>query len=302
MAQLFNPDNPGTDPTGRFLDKNVQAGIGGTVILAETLNQLGDENEALIKAASLTPSNKDNTQWLQAVRKLYGDADTALKEELISKIEALKASDIAFDDSISISASDVQEAITALYTLIKELKAKDVAIDNIEGITASNVQQLGEALAKRYNIPLFFIVYPEDDGTFDDRKRPSNYYYNLYGVTTVWKKRFANTGAFIRFEGGFADENRNGLLQNDAIRNITGSIWSISREFGYSGGGNGVFTKYTQDYSGQYAYPNPDWGDCRGIDFNASLQVPTGSENRSTNIKVELYELISINGINIWGE
>ena len=120
MSNFFIPENKGTDSTGRFLDRNTNAGIFGAVIYAMILNQLGDESEALIKAAGFTPSSEDTTQWLQAIRKLYGDADTALKEELISKIEALTASNIAFDDSISISASDVQEAITALHTLIKQ--------------------------------------------------------------------------------------------------------------------------------------------------------------------------------------
>ena len=107
MSNFFIPENKGTDSTGRFLDRNTNAGIYGAVIYAMILNQLGDESEALIKAAGLTPSSKDTTQWLQAIRKLYGDADTALKEELISKIEALKASDIAIDNIDNLEAHNV---------------------------------------------------------------------------------------------------------------------------------------------------------------------------------------------------
>lgn len=150
MANFFIPENKGTDPTGRFLDRNTNAGIFGAVIYAMILNQLGDESEALVKAAGFTPSSEDTTQWLQAIRKLYGDADTALKEELISKIEALTASDIAFDDSISISASNVQEAITALDTLIKTLQAENIAFDDSISLGASNLQELGSKLNEKF--------------------------------------------------------------------------------------------------------------------------------------------------------
>lgn len=155
-------------------------------------------------------------------------------------------------------------------------------------------------LIKRYNIPLYFTVYPEDDGTFDDKKRPANYYYNLYGVTTVWKKRFATTGAFMRFEGGFADENRNGLLQGDAIRPIIARKWSMTAT---NNGTPDVYGAFVANLAGQYPQTNG------GINENfksfilyldIGKVVPVGSEDRSINIKIELYELESINGVSIW--
>lgn len=148
---IFNPDTQGSDPQGRYIDRNVAAGIFGTVLNATVFNQIGDENDNLIKAAGLTPSDKEVNQWLKAIQKLYGDADTALKEELVRKIEALTASDIAFDDSISISASDVQNAIVALHTLIKALKADEVSFDDSISLGASNVQELGVKLNEKLN-------------------------------------------------------------------------------------------------------------------------------------------------------
>lgn len=146
---IFNPDNQGSDPQGRYIDRNVAAGIFGTVLNATVFNQIGDENDNLIKAAGLIPSDKEVNQWLKAIQKLYGDADTALKEELVRKIEALTASDIAFDDSISISASDVQNALVALHTLIKALKADEVSFDDSISLGASNVQELGVKLNEK---------------------------------------------------------------------------------------------------------------------------------------------------------
>ena len=201
---------------------------------------------------------------------------------------------IAYQDNSTINTDDV-----FTFNLTPD---KNSTLDPIYSPVA-NVQQAIEVLIKRYNIPLYCYVYPEDDGTFDDRKRPANYYYNLFGVTTVWKKRFSNTGASIRFEGGFADENRNGLLQNSAIKKFTGwtnptlyiGDWRAGTEHA-----SGIF-KLVQ---GRNSGLGPgSLGYTFGIEIDASLQVPTSNnETRSTNIKVELYELVSINGINIWGE
>lgn len=162
-----------------------------------------------------------------------------------------------------------------------------------------NVQTALDILFNRYNIPLYFTVYPEDDGTFDDKKRPANYFKKLYNVTTTWKKRFATTGAFERHEGGFANESRSGLLQGDAIRNITGVVDSDYQIFApYTFGvfqakivgGSGSGTARSENTQG--------WVD--GFDMDISRVVPTGSEDRSINILKETWELESINGVSIW--
>uniref|UniRef100_UPI003F4C72E9 hypothetical protein n=1 Tax=Brachyspira catarrhinii TaxID=2528966 RepID=UPI003F4C72E9 len=227
MPNFFIPENKGTDPTGRFLDRNTNAGIFGAVIYAMILNQLGDESEALVKAAGLTPSSEDTTQWLQAIRKLYGDADTALKEELISKIEALTASDIAFDDSISISAFDVQEAINALHTLIKELKAKDITIDNIDGITASNVQELGEALNEKIDKEVEIIV---------DEKIPDIYDYSGSETLTNGIAKFADGSTKPIYRKIFQNKNFNFIKDNQyhfvAIHKFDINVTRVSSSLG----------------------------------------------------------------------
>ena len=148
-------------------------------------------------------------------------------------------------------------------------------------------------------LPLYFTVYPEDDGTFDDKKRPANYFKRLYNITTTWKKRFATTGAFERHEGGFANEGRNGLLQGDAIRNITGVVDSDYQIFApYT---FGVFQAKIVGGSGSgtaRGENTSNWVD--GFDMDISRVVPTGSEDRSINILKETWELESINGVSIW--
>lgn len=163
-----------------------------------------------------------------------------------------------------------------------------------------NVQTALDILNNRYNIPLYFTVYPEDDGTFDDKKRPANYYKQLYNVTTTWKKRFATTGAFERHEGGFANESRSGLLQSDAIRKITGEIgqlYVVPNEYIVT---TGVFDKnFWQQKSSINWIESGNLG-TGTISIDSSKTIPTGSENRSTNILKETWELKSINGVSIW--
>ena len=174
---------------------------------------------------------------------------------------------------------------------------KNSTLDTVYSPVA-NVQQAIEVLIKRYNIPLYCYVYPEDDGTFDDRKRPANYYYNLFGVTTVWRKRFVNTGAFFRAEGGLADENRSGLLQQDAIRNITARAGDILCAGVTSASGAWYYDLINNDSADIH---NQTHKRC-WLTLDVSRQVPTSTENRPINIKIEVWELVSINGINIWGE
>lgn len=163
-----------------------------------------------------------------------------------------------------------------------------------------NVQTALDILFNRYNIPLYFTVYPEDDGTFDDKKRPANYYKQLYNVTTVWKKRFATTGAFERHEGGFANESRSGLLQGDAIRNITGDIgqlYVVPNEYVFV---TGVFDKKSWSPKNNINWINSGNLGAGTISIDSSKTIPTGSEIRSTNILKETWELESINGVSIW--
>ena len=282
MSNFFIPENKGTDPTGRFLDRNTNAGIYGAVIYAMILNQLGDESEALVKAAGLTPSSEDTTQWLQAIRKLYGDADTALKEELISKIEALTASDIAFDDSIGISASDVQEAITALHTLIKELKAKDISFEDTISLGASNIHEAILKIIQDKIMPIgaTYIQFAEDDGTLE----------KLFGGT--WQLKYNTESVFFRTEGSLSEEGRSNGIQGDAIRNIQG-------EYGYFiHGGLQITSKlFSYNHLGKIdSYLlGGQWTDLDAgkIVFNANSVVPTASENRTKNRKIRIYKRIA---------
>ena len=164
----------------------------------------------------------------------------------------------------------------------------------------TNVQQAIESLSSR--IPLFFDVYPEDNGTFDDAKRPANYYKTLYNVTTVWKKRFGNTGAFTRYQGGNSNEDRSGLIQDYAMKRTTGQIANILIQNGFEQyTARGVFYPETQDDNALYtATSQTKVSDRDWIYFDNSKAGKTSEkETRSINLLKETWELVSINNINI---
>lgn len=150
-------------------------------------------------------------------------------------------------------------------------------------------------------LPLYFTVYPEDDGTFDDKKRPANYFKRLYNITTTWKKRFATTGAFERHEGGFANESRSGLIQPYAMKRLRGYFYGVETtkgDFGTSGityityrEGSAVSSKSDNDSVVPRTFV--------GIDSNRGSNG-SDNEGRSTNILKETWELKTINGVSIW--
>ena len=93
-------------------------------------------------------------------------------------------------------------------------------------------------------------------------------------------------GVFIRGKdnGRGLDPNRPILsYQDDAIRNITGSVWPISETFGRNGGtGDGVFRAFEVVAGGTPT--STDKGAAGGFSFDASRVVPVAHENRPRNV------------------
>ena len=104
------------------------------------------------------------------------------------------------------------------------------------------------------------------------------------GSTTFNLPRFNNDGAFLRGSGSNAAAL--GVLQGDAIRNITGKVQA-----------RGLFGSNTQSASGAFAidsYTNNDSQPGSTVISNnafrldASLQVPTAPENRPLNYSIKI--------------
>lgn len=75
--------------------------------------------------------------------------------------------------------------------------------------------------------------------------------------------------------------------QQDAIRNITGTFGDFSGQTsGVNGNGTGAFYKPTSTTFGSTIYPTATGSSSTvdGVGFDASLSVPTASENRVRNV------------------
>ena len=297
---------------------NIKASIEntGTGKALKIINNSTEEERAVIEITAGKEAS-ENKVYIDTVKKLFVNGaqkiavsdintDGGLNKEYIENNTYLINDLIIRNNKLykvneNFTASNWNADISKLTAISLDLGTADaVNVTQTNEALGANVQTALDILFSRYNIPLYFIVYPEDDGTFDDKKRPANYYYNLYGVTTVWEKRFATTGAFMRFEGGLADENRNGLLQGDAIRPIPANKWSMVTTIN---GVPDVCGAFTSQSAAQY--PQTNGGMSEGfksfrLNLDISKVVPVGSEDRSINIKIELYELKSINGVSIW--
>ena len=89
-------------------------------------------------------------------------------------------------------------------------------------------------------------------------------------------------GAFLRCIGGNADSI--GVLQGDAIRNITGRIYYVAHGRNRASYGDGAFR-----YAGGADIGNAtDYGSTDIISFDASRVVPTAEENRPINYAVNV--------------
>lgn len=263
-----------------------------------------------------------NTDW----DKLTEDYDVEATPNTVMIRDEEGASNVNMPSNIKnttvVNNEYLEEQLqVGLSTKQDKLKAGtnvEITEDNVINVkgdvatTASQVTQTNEALGEnvqtaldilfnRYNIPLYFTVYPEDDGTFDDKKRPANYFKRLYNITTTWKKRFAATGAFERHEGGFANESRSGLIQPYAMKRLSGNFYGVETTMGDFGVGGITYITYREDSAVSSKSNNGSVVPRTfvGIDSN---RVSNGSDNegRSTNILKETWELKTINGVSIW--
>lgn len=231
-----------------------------------------------------TPSNIKNTT---IVNNEY--LEKQLQVGLSTKQDKLKAG-----TNVEITEDNVINVKGDVATTASQVTQTNEAL-------GENVQTALDILFNRYNIPLYFTVYPEDDGTFDDKKRPANYFKRLYNITTTWKKRFAATGAFERHEGGFANESRSGLIQPYAMKRLSGNFYGVETTMGDFGVGGITYITYREDSAVSSKSNNGSVVPRTfvGIDSN---RVSNGSDNegRSTNILKETWELKTINGVSIW--
>ena len=91
----------------------------------------------------------------------------------------------------------------------------------------------------------------------------------------------ANACDFIRGKGNSG--RAVGSFEGDAIRNITGGIYLISESWYVSGFSTGCFRKLS-GYGAESTPQSPDYSYAGAVELDASLVVPTASENRPKSL------------------
>lgn len=176
--------------------------------------------------------------------------------------------------------SNIQEGDVFTFNLTPD---KNAELEAVKG-GADNVQEAIEAIVSNKIKPIgaYYTQYAKKDGSFDDNESPEN----LFGGT--WQLMYADEGVGFITEGGFSNENRVNGIQQDAIKNITGSIYNIyserqsssNEQFGaLSWAENTIYSMSV--YSGK--------GARTGIVFNAGKVVNTGSNVRIKNRQIRIF-------------
>jgi len=139
------------------------------------------------------------------------------------------------------------------------------------------------AAVSRSTYSALFAVISDDYGAGDGSTT-----FNLPDLRGEFIRGFANSSANDADRAGRTNRGDGttgdvvGSKQSDAIRNMTGAYGSI---VGWHTSSYSVSGVYFTGSSGSYI-TNGSYGSGGHVHFNASRQVPTGSDNRPTNVQM----------------
>ncbi|WP_297285435.1 hypothetical protein [uncultured Brachyspira sp.] len=155
-SQAFINTNGEEFPNTKAVDAGSPGNTNGTEIIADLLNDNWGFSQALLKAASIIPNGEDetadNSQKLEAIKKLYNDADTALKNILTQTItQADNAVKTELNQKISKETTDRTQADTTLQNNINTEKAR--ITKEITDRTNADKNLQNQINTAKYNIP-----------------------------------------------------------------------------------------------------------------------------------------------------
>ncbi|MEI0477940.1 hypothetical protein [Brachyspira pulli] len=155
-SQAFINTNGEEFPNTKAVDANSPGATNGTEIIADLLNDNWGFSQALLKAASISPNGEDetadNSQKLEAIKKLYNDADTALKNILTQTItQADNAVKTELNQKISKEITDRTQADTTLQNNINTEKAR--ITKEITDRTNADKNLQNQINTAKYNLP-----------------------------------------------------------------------------------------------------------------------------------------------------
>lgn len=256
-SQAFINTNGEEFPNTKAVYAGSPGNTNGTEIIADLLNDNWGFSQALLKAASISPNGKDesadNSQKLEAIKKLYNDADTALKNILTQTItQADNAVKTELNQKISKEITDRTQADTTLQNNINTEKAR--ITKEITDRTNADKNLQNQINTAKYNLP--------SNGT--EVKMP----YTIDGKA-VYKRFFGsqkfNSGANIISLSSL------GITNPD---NIISVIYQAKAM-------NNMLTYYIQSFQKQSDSA------CIVCDGNKLVTSISGVFNSITNVKIE---------------
>ena len=151
-SQAFINTNGEEFPNTKAVDAGSPGNTNGTEIIADLLNDNWGFSQALLKAASIIPNGEDetadNSQKLEAIKKLYNDADTALKNILT---QTITQENTALQNNINTEKTQRTQADTTLQNNINTEKAR--ITKEITDRTNADKNLQNQINTVKYNIP-----------------------------------------------------------------------------------------------------------------------------------------------------
>ena len=151
-SKAFINTNGEEFPNTKAVDAGSPGNTNGTEIIADLLNDNWGFSQALLKAASISPNGEDetadNSQKLEAIKKLYNDADTALKNILT---QTITQADTALQNNINTEKTQRTQADTTLQNNINTEKAR--ITKEITDRTNADKNLQNQINTAKYNLP-----------------------------------------------------------------------------------------------------------------------------------------------------
>lgn len=280
-------DGPGATGEQRFTEGDPVIPIHATDVTADWLNMVQDELEAVCAAGGLALEKKDNTQVLQAIRKLLATAVTGF-------IPESNATSAATENTVVLRDANARAKI-ANPSADTDIANKKYVDDAVAASTPSmGKQPFGDIrlMPFRYNgLPGGWYYCNGDQYALTSAVGlalsalaatfKSDWGITVSGSNISLPNMFYSDGRgyFLRAVNGTTRQV--GGVETDAIQNITGYIQNKHDSLFYANQSNGAF--YSGGSTGTRG--NGGGGDCTNIFyFDASRQVRTASENRSLNV------------------
>lgn len=128
---------------GNFVDKNVSAGVSGTVCDAKWLNSVQNEICNTIEAAGLTPDRQDDTQLNEAIKKI---ADNAVDRRVVSSESksAINSDWCKIGDNFHVDPGDVVDiTVEVRWNFSTQTSLAKILFLNLPGSVSYDIYEQG---------------------------------------------------------------------------------------------------------------------------------------------------------------